>query len=252
MLEKKSKFQPIYEGLGFKALSYCLLQADPGMSCWHEESLPLQYHTWLVPYHPTILLNSTSVIVICLYIFPSDVSIWKAVILSSSLIQHVFWMPTICRHWFRNWKVGHKWYWQKWEGITWALNVIQSGSSLTHSCSLCLSMKPKKILLRRIKDFSPSLWNKTKKTFWTQTQQLQTTHHSQESFFRLSLHWSNHSTLRHLENTKLMNPWFHKGAPRHRVHGKETYTTKWLRIFKLVIFLYMQIQQFTQFAYKKF
>ena len=33
MLEKKSKFQPIYEGLGFKALSYCLLQADPGMSC---------------------------------------------------------------------------------------------------------------------------------------------------------------------------------------------------------------------------
>ena len=42
-------------------------------------------------------------------------------------------------------------------------------------------MKPKKILLRRIKDFSPSLWNKTKKTFWTQTQQLQTTHHKVRS-----------------------------------------------------------------------
>ena len=37
-LERKSKFQPIYKGLGFKALRYCLLQADPGMSCWHRKN----------------------------------------------------------------------------------------------------------------------------------------------------------------------------------------------------------------------
>ena len=112
-LEKKRKFQPSMKAWASKPW-VTAPPADPGMSCWHKESLPLQYHTWLVPYHPTILLYSTSAIVICLYIFfPSDVSIWKAVIVSSSLIQHVFWMPAICLCWFRNWKVGHKWCWQK-------------------------------------------------------------------------------------------------------------------------------------------
>lgn len=111
-LEKKVNFSPSMKAWASKPWVTASSRQTLGWAADARESLPLQYHTWLVPYHPTMLLNSTSVIVICLYIFPSDVSIWKAVILSSSLTQHIFWMPTICQHWFRNWKVGHKRCWQ--------------------------------------------------------------------------------------------------------------------------------------------